>query len=260
MARVLAPVFGHCVAWLSCYLVSRSHGVPLLSFPIDGIPFFLLPRTHTHSLSPSLSCRSLLPLARPPLVTMDRRRQPLHKTLPTPSTHKLEAARIIVPVVGFGAGPYCPSGSRRVFILEVGPYHGNSKDPYQVIHTHMHSHVAIDITSRCTLPIALQMVRWPFIPRHCLVLARQRNDDGGGDNNAGDYEMRRPGQRQGWGDHIEGDDDTGPSGDGDEVQRGIGAMATATTRWQRGDDGSNIEDSRWTRNSNIFEIAQSGYG
>ncbi|KAH9027067.1 hypothetical protein EDB85DRAFT_1893109 [Lactarius pseudohatsudake] len=74
------------------------------------------------------------------------------------------------------------------------------------IHTHMHSHVAIDITSRCTLPIASQMARRSFVPRHCLVLTRRRNDDGGGD--------------------------TGPGGDGDvvQVQRGIGAMATATRR------------------------------
>ncbi|KAH9034321.1 hypothetical protein EDB85DRAFT_2222784 [Lactarius pseudohatsudake] len=85
------------------------------------------------------------------------------------------------------------------------------------IHTHMHSHVAIDITSRCTLPIASQMARRSFVPRHCLVLTRRRNDDGGGD--------------------------TGPGGDGDvvQVQRGIGAMATATRR--RGDDSSNVEDS-----------------
>ncbi|KAH9024916.1 hypothetical protein EDB85DRAFT_2179860 [Lactarius pseudohatsudake] len=59
--------------------------------------------------------------------------------------------------------------------------------------------------------------RRSFVPRHCLVLTRRRNDDGGGD--------------------------TGPGGDGDvvQVQRGIGAMATATRR--RGDDSSNVEDS-----------------
>ncbi|KAH9024554.1 hypothetical protein EDB85DRAFT_2277561 [Lactarius pseudohatsudake] len=41
-----------------------------------------------------------------------------------------------------------------------------------------------------------QMARRPFVPRHCLVLTRRHNDDGGGDNNAGDH-MRPSGDGNG---------------------------------------------------------------
>ncbi|KAH9031573.1 hypothetical protein EDB84DRAFT_1600373 [Lactarius hengduanensis] len=55
---------------LTASRLAIDHHIPL--------PSFHLPRTHTHTLS-----LSLLPLARPPLVAVDRRRHP--KTLPSPS-------------------------------------------------------------------------------------------------------------------------------------------------------------------------------
>ncbi|KAH9031575.1 hypothetical protein EDB84DRAFT_1600375 [Lactarius hengduanensis] len=55
---------------LTASRLAIDHHIPL--------PSFHLPRTHTHTHS-----LSLLPLARPPLVAVDRRRHP--KTLPSPS-------------------------------------------------------------------------------------------------------------------------------------------------------------------------------
>ncbi|KAH9039274.1 hypothetical protein EDB85DRAFT_1929688 [Lactarius pseudohatsudake] len=78
--------------------------IDLYAFPSLS-PSASYTHTHTHSLSLSLS---LYPLARSPLIAMDRRRQPLHKTLPSPAARSRASCRLCPQDPVFVVSPISP--------------------------------------------------------------------------------------------------------------------------------------------------------